>query len=152
MSIPVEVTPELDLRDIILEISTNKSWGLVPSQIIVGGFSDNFRGNPIQISIDTPLSDVNAKWQVDTFTFSIRAVGSTDANKVDCYNALWAIHNALIGADTIYTQNKEVSWQHFKTVIAPYDAGGTPERRPYVVSRLSGNRQILVDRNNRFAI
>ena len=152
MAIPNQNTPELDLRQIILDISASEGWALLANQVFVGGFQDDFYGNDYQIVIKAISSDMNPKWQFDNFTFVILVFGKNEMSKAEISNTSWAIHNALVGRDTTYLDASNRSYQQFNSVVSPYDGGSTPEARPLYVQRISVNRQILTDENNRQAL
>lgn len=157
MAIPNQNTPELDLRNIILDISTANAWGLTASQVKVGGFTDDFYGAPFQVVVKTVLSDMNPKWQFDNFTIIVLVYGFNEKSKQDVANASWAIHNALVGSDTIYiTNDGELEpnrcYVNWGSNVAPSDSGSSAAGRPLYIARITVNRQILVDENNRKAL
>lgn len=152
MPIPSQNTPELDLRQIILDISATDGWELSPSQVIVGRFQDDFFGHPYQIVIRSVDSDVNPKWQFDDFTFAILVLGAFEGSAAEVADVSWAIHNALVGRDTVYLDSGNRSYQQFNSVIVPSNGGDTPEGRPFYIQRIRINRQILVDEGNRESI
>lgn len=151
MTLPTVILPEFDMIDMIIDMNNLNNWGIDTSSIFVGKLKQDFTGR-YQIGVNNIGGSSNPKYNFDTFNFTIvvQALHPQDENLVASISHV--LHDSLIGKDTTYFRNNEVSYQQFNSTMQPNSIGMSPENKPTWLFRINVNRQIHVNYANRIPI
>lgn len=151
MPAPEMILPEFDMIDFILDKSTDNNWGIKPTQIFSSKLKENFTDR-YQIAIVSIGGTSNPKYNFDNFNFAVMVQGSHPSDEGVVANMCTLLHDNIIGHDTVYFRDNEVSYQQFNSTSQPRSVGVTPENKPLYTFQFSVNRQIHVNYGNRIPI